>query len=248
MVKSNNVYIRKKRKKRLIKRCILLLILLLGIGTFVAYKTEFFTVDKIVYKGDSLITGEFVKTSAEEVKGSNIIAFNKDELIKKLMQNPYVDTVTISKKLPKTLEVNVNEKKGIYYQKNGNSFDIISEDLHLLERTNSLDGKNLIEIKGLNIKDKEVGMKIEENTRLEKVLNLLYKAEEKIQKDNKGVSITSLDVNDMANMKIYFGDIQVLLGNDENLTKKLSDAMNIYIHAKPKEYIKVGHEGSPDYK
>ena len=202
MVKSNNIYIRKKRKKRLIKKCILLLILLLGIGTFLAYKTEFFTVNKIVYKGDSLITGEFVKTNAEEVKGSNIITFNKDELIKKLMQNPYVNTVTISKKLPKTLEVNVNEKKGIYYQKNGNSFDIISEDLHLLERTNSLDGKNLIEIKGLNIKDKEVGMKIEENTRLEKVLNLLYKAEEKMQKDNKGVSITSLDVNDMANMKI----------------------------------------------
>ena len=180
------------------------------------------------------------------VKGSNIIVFNKDELIKKLMQNPYVATVTISKKLPKTLEINVDEKKGIYYQKNGNSFDIISEDLHLLERTNSLDGKNLIEIKGLNTKDKEVGMKIEENTRLEKVLNLLYKAEEKMQKDNKGVSIASLDVNDMSNMKIYFGDIQVLLGNDENLTKKLSDAMNIYIHAKPKEYIKVGHEGSPD--
>ena len=184
MVKSNNIYIRKKRKKRLIKRCILLLILLLGIGTFVAYKTEFFIVDKIVYKGDSLITGEFIKTNAEEVKGSNIIVFNKDELIKKLMQNPYVATVTISKKLPKTLEINVDEKKGIYYQKNGNSFDIISEDLHLLERTNSLDGKNLIEIKGLNTKDKEVGMKIEENTRLEKVLNLLYKAEEKMQKDS----------------------------------------------------------------
>ena len=148
-------------------------ITLLGIGTFVAYKTEFFIVDKIVYKGDSLITGEFIKTNVEEVKGSNIIVFNKDELIKKLMQNPYVATVTISKKLPKTLEVNVDEKKGIYYQKNGNSFDIISEDLHLLERTNSLDGKNLIEIKGLNTKDKEVGMKIEENTRLEKVLNLL---------------------------------------------------------------------------
>ena len=65
MVKSNNVYIRKKRKKRLIKRCILLLILLLGIGTFVAYKTGFFIVDKIVYKGDSLITGEFIKTNAE---------------------------------------------------------------------------------------------------------------------------------------------------------------------------------------
>ena len=248
MVKSNNIYIRKKRKKRLIKRCILLLILLLGIGTFVAYKTEFFIVDKIVYKGDSLITGEFIKTNVEEAKGSNIIVFNKDELIKKLMQNPYVATVTISKKLPKTLEVNVDEKKGIYYEKNGNSFDIISEDLHLLERTNSLEGKNLIEIKGLNTKDKEVGMKIEENKRLEKVLNLLYKAEEKMQKDNKGVSITSLDVNDMSNMKIYFGNIQVLLGNDENLTKKLSDAMNIYIHAKPKEYIKVSHEGSPDYK
>ena len=89
MVKSNNIYIRKKRKKRLIKKCILLLILLLGIGTFLAYKTEFFTVDKIVYKGDSLITGEFVKTNAEEVKGSNIITFNKDELIKKLMQLQY---------------------------------------------------------------------------------------------------------------------------------------------------------------
>ena len=56
----------------------MLLILLLGIGTFVAYKTEFFIVDKIVYKGDSLITGEFIKTNAEEVKGSNIIVFNKD--------------------------------------------------------------------------------------------------------------------------------------------------------------------------
>lgn len=248
MAKTNNIYIKRMRKKRLIKRLILIFILLVALGIIIAQKTDFFVVDTIVYDGDRLITGDFVNSNIDGVKGSNIFIINEEELIKKVRQNPYVDTITISKKLPRTLKVNVKEKKGIYYQKNQDVYEIISDDLHLLERTNSLEGKNLMEIKGLNIQDKDVGMKIDDNIRLEKVLHLIYRAQEKMQVDNKGVSITCLDIADMSNIKVYFGDVEVLLGNDGNLTKKLSDAMKIYIEVKPKEYIKVNHKGSPDCK
>ena len=248
MTKSTNVYIQRMKRKKLIKKIILLIILLIALAIVVAQKTQFFIVDTIVYDGDRLITGEFVNSSIDNVKGNNIFTVNSEQLIKNVMKNPYIDSITISKKLPRTLKVNVKEKEGIYYEQTQDIYQIISSDLHLLEKVNSLDGKTLIEVKGLDFKDKEVGMKIEDNTRLEKVLDLLYRAQKKMQDNNVGVSITAIDVSDMSNIRVYFGNIEVMIGNDSDLTKKLSDAMKIYIEAKPTEYIKVNHKGSPDFK
>lgn len=248
MAKTTNVYIKKSRRKRAIKRSLIITILLIVAAIIMANKTSYFNINTILYKGDSLITGDYVKEAMEEVKGEKIFSLNKIDIIKKIKENPYIDEVQISKKIPSTIEVNINEKKGIYYEKSGEVYNIISSDLHILEKTNSIEGKKLIELKGLDVANTEVGQSIGDSERSQKVLDLFYKMEEKMQSEQKGVSITSLDISDLSNIKAYFGDVEVKIGNDENLTKKMSDAMNIYIQAKPQKYINVNFNGSPDFQ
>lgn len=250
MAKTNNVYIKKARKKRKIKRGIILIIFLIIVGVVVAQKTKFFYVNKIEYAGDSIITGEYVKSSTEYLMGTNIITLRGDDISKKLRENPYVDTVQVTKKFPKKLEIKVTEKQGIFYVLDGEEYNIVSSDLKILEKTKSLDGKNFMEIKGLKLSDKEVGEKIDDNSRVEKLLDLVYKMEDKMQKEGKGVSISALNIEDMSNIRAYFGEVEVVLGNDENLTKKMSDAVKIYLEAnpKPEKYINVNFNGSPDFQ
>ena len=48
--------------------------------------------------------------------------------------------------------------------------------------------------------------------------------------------------------KFEVGNIKVYLGNDQDIRKKMSDAIQIYKSGRVTSYIKVGFEGTPDFK
>lgn len=248
MVNKTNIYIKKARKKRLLKRIIILIVFIIIGGIIFATKTNYFLINSIELEGDHLVTGEYVQSNTENLNGNNIFFIKKNDIMKKLRENPYIDTVKITKKLPKTLKINVTEKKGLFYVLEGKRYNILSSELVLLETVDNIEGKKLIELKGLSVGDKALGEKIEGNHRIEKLLNLMYNMQDKMENDNKGVYITALDVGDMSRIKAYFGEIEILLGNDENITKKMSDAMKIYLEFSPKKYIIVNFNGSPDFQ
>lgn len=248
MSKTDNIYIKKARKKRLIKRIIVSLIFLGIISCIVVFKTDIFIINSVEYKGDIVVTGDYVKNKSKSLYGENIFSFDKDEIISKLKKNPYVKDVVINRKLPKKLILNITEAKGLFFINEENNKAIISSDLILLEKNNEKDTDNLIEIKGLDTSSIKIGDKISADTRLDSILNELYDEQGIIKKNKEEFRIVSVDLSDLSNIKVYLNNIEVRIGTDENLRKKMSNAITVYKVGLSQEYIDVSFNGTPDFK
>ncbi|WP_044026040.1 MULTISPECIES: FtsQ-type POTRA domain-containing protein [Clostridium] len=247
MVKKTNKYIMKSKRKRLIKKIIItLLFLIMGVIIFVT-KSNVFIVKKVAVTGNPIITGEDVKERCEKVLGENIFFVSKSDLTKEAKKNPYVEAVTVTKKFPKQININIVEKEGIYYLDEGKNKLILSNRLVLLERTDDLRGRNLVEIKGIEYKEGEVGERVLEDNRISEILTTFYNI---VRNNPTEYNISSIDLHDLTNIKVYIGEVEGRLGNDENLLDKMNKILHIVSSqevAMNKGYIDVSFEGSPVY-
>ena len=248
MSKKNNVYIKKARRRRTIKRFIIFAFILMISGWYIIFRTDIFKITTVECVGDNLLTKDFVTQKVESLNGENLFSVSEQDVEDLLKENPYVKSITVNKKYPKSLVVSVTEASGLYYINEGSSYGIVSKGLVLLERTSSIEGKKLIEIKGIDITGKTLGEKIEDNTRVEKLLEEFYKEEEIIRKNEEIFSINSIEIKDLSQIKANFGQIVIILGNDEDIRTKMSNAIKVYKSGLAKEYINVSSNGSPSYK
>ncbi|MCR1273144.1 MULTISPECIES: FtsQ-type POTRA domain-containing protein [unclassified Clostridium] len=237
----------KSKRKRLIKKIIItLLFLIMGVIIFVT-KSNVFIVKKVAVTGNPIITGEDVKERCEKVLGENIFFVSKSDLTKEAKKNPYVEAVTVTKKFPKQININIVEKEGIYYLDEGKNKLILSNRLVLLERTDDLRGRNLVEIKGIEYKEGEVGERVLEDNRISEILTTFYNI---VRNNPTEYNISSIDLHDLTNIKVYIGEVEGRLGNDENLLDKMNKILHIVSSqevAMNKGYIDVSFEGSPVY-
>ena len=199
-------------------------------------------------EGDNLITGKYVQEKAETLKGLNIIYIDKKSIIKDFKRNPYVEELTIKRVYPNKLKINVKEAKGLYYVNKDESYYIISSNMILLEEIDSIEDKKLIELRGLDIENINLGDKVSNEKKIEKIAEDFYNMEQVIEENGEEFSITAVDVSNMSNLKAYIGNIEIFLGTYENVFKKMSDAVQIYKNFDVTESINVSFTGSPDFK
>lgn len=248
MSKKDNIYIKRARRKRLIKRLIIMFIILAVIGAYVVFKTEVFLINKVKCTGDTVVTGDYILKETESLYGDNIFTIDKDKIVSSLKENPYVKKVSIKRSLPTTLIFNVEEAKGLFYIKNNGVISKISSDLILLENIPEQDMEDQIEILGIDLNDIEIGSVISKDTRIKHILNELYD-EQGIIKDNKeDFLIKSVDLSDLSNIKVTINNIVVQLGTDEDMREKMNKAILVYKSNLPTEYINVSFNGRPDFK
>lgn len=250
MVKTKNVYIRKAKRKRRIKKFFILAIFFIVIGVLIVTKTNIFKVETIKCKGEILITESYINEKAQQFVGENIFTVTNKKVNELVKGNPYVKSISVEKRLPKTIVLNVKEKKGLYYIKNNGEYNVISNDLVLLERVNDISNENLIEIKGLNVDGSKLGDTLEGDERLKVVLGELYREQEVLKEQELGCLITLVDISDLSNIMVYLNDIQIKLGSDEDIREKMNKCLNIITQNPEKvmEYIDVSFNGTPDFK
>lgn len=247
MIKENNKYILRAQKKRLIKKLIIISVLLIiGIIIFIS-KSDFFIVKKVAILGNPIISGEDVKERTENLIGKNIFFINKRDIIKEAKKNPYVEEVEISKNYPKQVNIKIVEKQGIYYVDKGTYKCVLNNKLILLEKPGNIDNRNLVEVKGVNFEDAELGTTVLKNSRIENILEIFYDI---IKNNPTNYKIDSIDLSDLTNIKVYIGDVEGRLGTDEDILDKMNKLLHIM--ASPdvgisKGYIDVGFNGAPVY-
>ena len=248
MKKITNRYILEARRKRIKKRLFITLIFLIVIGIVVINKTDVFIIDKVMLEGDNLITGKYVQEKAETLNGLNIVYIDKKSIIKDFKRNPYVEELTIKRVYPNKLKINVKEAKGLYYVNKDESYYIISSNMILLEEVDSIEDKKLIELRGIDIENLNLGDKVSNEKKIEKIAEDFYNMEQVIEENGEEFSITAVDLSNMSNLKAYIGNIEIFLGTYENVFKKVSDAVQIYKNFDVTESINVSFDGSPDFK
>ncbi|WP_252229184.1 FtsQ-type POTRA domain-containing protein [Clostridium sp. ZBS15] len=218
----------------------------MGIIIFIT-KSNIFIVKKVAVTNNPIITGEDVKERCEKVLGENIFFVSKSDLTNEAKKNPYVESVTVTKKFPKQININIVEKEGIYYIDEGKNKLILSNRLVLLERTDDLKGRNLVEIKGIEYKEGKVGEKVLDDDRISEILTTFYDI---VRNNPTEYNIKSIDLQDLTNIKVYIGEVEGRLGNDENLLDKMNKVIHIVSSPEvsmTKGYIDVSFEGAPVY-
>lgn len=249
---NGNKYIKKAKRKRLIKKSIFIIILLSIAGGLIVTKSNLFLIKNVKVSGENLVTKDLIDEKLQSIKGENIFFIKSSEVEKVLKSDPYINGVTLKRHFPSTLEVDIKEKNIGYYVKYGDEYDVISSDLVLLEKVNKLKGDGLIEIKGLKSEGRKIGEKYvdtKDDKRLENFLETLYEIKNSNTTKNK---ITMVNVTNINDIIIYFNnDVKVKVGNGNDLIKKINTALNILEDKKlnlKKGYIDLSFEGTPVIK
>ncbi len=223
------------------------IIVLFIVGTIFAIKSNFFIIKKVSILGNPVMSGEDVKNSTENLIGQNILFINKQNIISNAKKNPYVENVEISKSYPKQVNIKISEKEGIYYvEKDGYKY-ILDNDGNFLEKTDSVENRSLVNVKGIDLKDVALGQKMIDDSRVLDFLDVFYQI---IKINPTNYKIDYVDISDFTNIKVYVGKVEGRIGNDENIPDKMNKLLHIIQNPDigiVKGYVDVGFNGAPVY-
>ncbi len=223
------------------------IIVLFIVGTIFAIKSNFFIIKKVSILGNPVMSGEDVKNGTENLIGQNILFINKQNIISNAKKNPYVENVEISKSYPKQVNIKISEKEGIYYvEKDGYKY-VLDNDGNFLEKTDSVENRSLVNVKGIDLKDVALGQKMIDDSRVLDFLDVFYQI---IKINPTNYKIDYVDISDFTNIKVYVGKVEGRIGNDENIPDKMNKLLHIIQNPDigiVKGYVDVGFNGAPVY-
>lgn len=222
-VNKNNVHKKKKKNKKLIfkitKWTTLLLVLIGGLICFLL--SPVFNIKNINVYGNSKISTETIVSLSGISIDENMFKIRKADVINKIKQNAYIETVEITKKMSNTVEIEVKERTTtflinigqgyVYINNQGYILEVSSEKLELPIISGYITANaDLIPGNRLNnddLENLEVVLKIRDTAKSNEILNL----------------ITEIDISDEDNYKIIFGndDKVAYLGDGTNLSTKM---------------------------
>ncbi|MBU3195500.1 FtsQ-type POTRA domain-containing protein [Clostridium algidicarnis] len=245
--KEENSFIVKRRKRKALKRNIIIFMFLIVILITLSLKLKVFDIETIIVEGNNIISSEEIISTSTLEKGNNIFYINTKKIIKKIHDNPYIKNVKISRRLPNTIILNVEERSAFFYGESNNKYFIIDRDSKLLQIKDEITNMNLIYIDGLDYTNAKVGEKmLPKEDRKNKVISDFSFL---IENNTSGIDITSLDMKDILSIKAYHNNMCIIIGTSDDIEGKLNKAINI-ISSKPqlsqsKGYINVSFKGNP---
>lgn len=208
------------RKRTIISLVILSFICCAGIIYFLT--TPMFNITNIEISGNKKISVEtYISLTQIELNTTNIFAVTKRGITKNIKENPYVETVEITRKLPNIIQINIKEREVAYQAKYNNKNIYMDKQGYILEVAEKK--KNTITLLGLSSTKEtiEVGQRLnkEDLIKLDTVLKIVnYFKYNSIESD-----ITSINVADSNDFKLNLEKEgkTVHLGNETILNEKI---------------------------
>lgn len=208
----------RKRKKRKKKRYFLkFLILCALVATAMAFlSSDFFLVKNIKVEGNINYTEEEIVKKAGDKTGKNIFKIDKGRMVENLKKDSYVDSVKISRSLPRTIVIKIKERKEIAAIPYGKGFVVIDNAGYVLNKVSTVPKLTILD--GTTIKSVKKGqvIRVKEKDVLSKTLALL-KAMEYSDLFFKKIDVSTVVV------KVYIYDTLVCKGTPDNILRNLKN-------------------------
>ena len=247
-MKEIRKFIKAKKRKKLIKKMILMTIVIVVGGFIFITRAPIFNIKSIALKGNVTIADEVILSEVSDRIGLNIFTVNQRQIKEEVLKNRYVSTVDIKRKGINTLEINITEEAPVYYIDNGIELLIINNDLEVLEEVDNIQGRNLVEVKGIDLSAKDDENRIDEFNSYKSILSNFYPF---ISKNRESIYLSSLDISNIVNIIGYIGNVEILFGDDSDLYNKMENVYRIMLADNVnigKGYINVSFNGSPVVK
>lgn len=229
----------RKRKKRIRRiKFFVKLFLLIGIiagGITFALTSPIFNIKDINVINNVTIPSDTIVSLSGLKSGENIFRFYKGDVINKIKENPYVESVEIHRKLPSMIEINVTERVATYNIDYMGKYAYINTQGYILEISN--DSRNMPIIQGATTNEEEIvpGSRLndEDLRRLEQVIKIMNATKD----SGLDGQVTSIDISDENEYSIYLNEEKkrVYLGDASNLSNKMLYVKAIMEQEKGKE-------------
>jgi cell division protein FtsQ len=172
--------------------------------------TSIFTVDSIEVEGNSYFTDEEIINMSHAVTGKNIFYdAGKGQIKKYLTKNPYIQKVSVRRRLPSTLVIKVKERKQMAAIVYGDEYLVIDNEGRLLRRTDTMPKVTIVT--GIKIKTMDIDSVIEAENQedFENALDMLNAA------DDGDIYFTRIEMKKDkmdGTMKVFIYDKLVCIG------------------------------------
>ena len=195
---------------------------LLIIGGFVfALVSPIFNIKEIQVSNNNQIATETIISLSQLQLGQNLFRFNKNKIEKEIKTNPYIESVTIKRKIPSKIEISVKERNRNYNVEFLNGYAYINNQGYILEISDqkldlptiqgiSTDAEQIVEGNRLNTEDLE---------KIETVIQIMnicknYELDQKV---------SAIDITNKNNYIIYMNEEKKIinLGDESNLSTKM---------------------------
>ncbi len=200
----------------------LLILACLTCAGFLGYYV--FQVESIQIKGNRLFSADEIIFLSGIRKGDNLFAVSVDKVKSGFAEQPFLSLVSLERKWPSTIVLNVSERKAIAAVTFDQKYILIAEDGTALKIQN--EAQDYLVVEGLGVTAAAVGAKVQGATDYQLyVMNLLYT---RIAKSTCKASIVGMNMRDPAAVTLKTSSgITIRLGTEENMETKFAWLENL---------------------
>ena len=182
----------------------------------------FFRVSKITVDGNGYYTEKQIVEASGIEKGDNLFFVNRFTAASRIFGKlPYVQEVTISRKLPNKVIIEITESQELAYVPVGDAYWAIDSNCKVLEKVDSKTAKDLIRIDGISLEKPSEGVVIEPKSGDEEKVEYLSAILSEIQGRQMMQDISYIDMSSVASPSFdYMSRFTVKLGANENVDYK----------------------------
>ncbi len=255
---------KKMSRKRKLKKhilTILLAIVVMCVGLVLVFSL-FFKINTITISGDKVYSDKMVTEKSGIAIGENLFKVDEEKLTEILSKElPYIKEVTIERKLPDTLIINVEAAKEVGAITTSKGFVLLDETGKVLDKNASILKENVAVINNVKLKEYVEGEKVVLTD--EKKTYALIKLFEAIGNADMQL-LTEIDLKNINDIKIKYDDrITFAVGSLTNIETKLArgvaalekeNEINAYsegtldLKTEPYVYFKSGAEETTEKK
>lgn len=232
-----------KRRRRFIT--ISMIIICAGIMIGVALKSSYFSIKKIVVENNKFVSSEEIIALCQ-INQDNIFTFDSGKIKEKVLNNPYIEALTIRRKLPFTIVIDIKEKniKGLF--KLENSYINIDSEGRMVHIVNKFPNGKLPLIEGVKVEQYVQDERLIKDDEIKQraLLNVLTIPD---YKECSGL-FYSFNIEDPYKIILTTIDkTQINIGDYNNIDYKLGFALTLLNDSKikgNKKYIEVYSDGT----
>lgn len=188
---------------------------IVGIGSF-------FKISDIQVTGNVIYSEQEILEVAGIELGDNLFLVNKRSAEEAILENRgFADTITVKRKLPDTIEINVRESRLLAYVQHGDDYYVLNRKCELLSKTDAVGVAGHIWLQGISPVEPEVGRTLELSVEEEAKGDYLAEVMELMLENELYSQVQWIDVSNVSSLKfLYRGGITVDLGKNEELERK----------------------------
>ncbi len=236
--KKNSLYIKKPHKKQSFAFFYTLVILVVTIATLAMFAFIFFKVEYLSCESTSRYSNEEIIAFTGIEKGDNLVLLDSYRIEQNIFaQFPYIDSATVTKILPSTIEISLVEAEAYYSVAFGEGYVLVSSGGKLLELVDE-PKEGTAHINAGEIRDVDGMMEFVDPKTQEYLTDIM----DALSTREEG-EITEIDLSNIYDIKITYDDRLVfLLGGASDLEYKIKFGFQIIDGG----YVGENEEGTLD--